>query len=310
MRTVLITGAGGFIGGHVVREAAARPGICLGLLSHRRPVPSAGSGHRVVPVDLTDPRSLKGVCAGADVLLHCASYVGPEPETNEAVNAEGTRNLVAEARRSGVSRIVYVSTASVYGRGTFRDAAPEELVRAPGSPTSASRAAAEDAVLEADGIVLRPHLVHGAGDVWVVPGLVALLSALPGDVKNWPALLSVVSARELGRLVVGTGLAPAADLTRRTYHAAHPVPVAAGRLLGAVARYASVPRRGPVLTVADAQALLAESRQATHVLGMLATDHWFDADPLWRDLRLEPGPDFDTAFADSASWYHRDLFSV
>ncbi|MEU2423115.1 NAD-dependent epimerase/dehydratase family protein [Streptomyces sp. NPDC007851] len=306
MRTVLISGAAGFVGSHVVRETA-RHGVALTLLSHRRPLPPAASGPRVVRADLTDPDALRGVCEGIDVLLHCASYIGSDPGTNEAVNARGTRNLVAEARRSGVSRIVYVSTASVYGRGVFRAAGAGRLDRNPGSPTSASRAAAEDAVLEAGGIVLRPHLVHGAGDQWVVPGLVRLLRALPARVEGWRARLSVVSVRALARLVTGSGLAPAADLTSGTYHATDPVPVTAETLLRAVADCASLPWPRRDLSRSGARALLAADPQASHALDMMHTDHWFDGAPLWRDLRLAPGPGFRSEFAESARWYRQAL---
>ncbi|MFH9658243.1 NAD-dependent epimerase/dehydratase family protein [Streptomyces sp. NPDC017248] len=308
MRTVLITGAAGFVGGHVAHEAA-RQGAALTLLSHSRPV-AAGSGQRLLPADLTDPASLRGVCEGVDVVLHCASYIGAEPGGNEAVNARGTRNLVAEARRCGVPRIVYVSTASVYGRGTFRGAAPGQLVRNPSSPTSVSRARAEDAVLEAGGIVLRPHLVHGPGDRWVVPGIVRLLRALPGTVEGWTARVSLVSAPDLARLVVGTGLAPEPALTARTYHAAHPVPVGAATLLRAVAACAGLPWPRGELTVAEARARLAGNARLAHALDMLRTDHWFDGGPLWRDLRLSPAADFETGFAESARWYRRTLVAA
>ncbi|WP_336113236.1 NAD-dependent epimerase/dehydratase family protein [Streptomyces sp. PTD9-10] len=309
MRTVLITGAAGFVGGHVVQEAA-RQGVALTLLSHSRPVLAAGTGHRIVPADLTDPGSLRGVCEGVDVVLHCASYIGAAPDSNESVNARGTRNLVAEARRSGVSRIVYVSTASVYGRGTFRDAAPGQLVRNPGSPTSMSRAVAEDAVLEAGGTVLRPHLVHGPGDMWVVPALAGLLRALPGSVEGWTSQISLVSARDLARLVVGAGLAPAADLKSLTYHATHPVPVRAATLLRAVAACASLPWPRQDLSVSRARTHLAADTRTSNALDMLRTDHWFDGAPLWHELRLTPGPDFETDFAESAGWYRRSLLAV
>jgi nucleoside-diphosphate-sugar epimerase len=309
VRTVLLTGAAGFVGGHVLHEAA-RQGVALTLLSHSRPVRVTDAGHRVVRADLTDPDSLSGVCEGVDVVLHCASYIGAALDSNASVNAGGTRNLVAEARRCGVSRIVYVSTASVYGRGTFWEATPGQLVRNPSSPTSRSRAMAEDAVLEAGGIVLRPHLVHGQGDMWVVPGLASLLRALQGTVEGWASRLSLISARDLGRLVVGTGLAPAADLRSTTYHAAHPVPVDAATLLRAVAECASLPWPEQDLSVSSARTHLAAEGRLSHALDMLRTDHWFDGAPLWRDLRLAPGPGFGADFAESAGWYRRTLLAT
>ncbi|WP_328973679.1 NAD-dependent epimerase/dehydratase family protein [Streptomyces sp. NBC_00239] len=302
MLTTMITGASGFVGSHVARAAAHRT-TALTLMSHRRPLALPRSAARTVTADLADPHTLRGACEGVDVLIHCASQIGGTPEANEAVNARGTEALVAEARRAGVSRIVYLSTASVYGRGTFTGARPEGLTRRPGSPTSQTRAAAEDAVLAAGGIVLRPHLVYGKGDVWVVPGLAGLLRNLRGDLARGDALLSVASAPELARLLLGVAFAPAADLTAQVYHAAHPEPVSAARLLRAVAECADLPRPRRQLTEPQARALLAARGKSAHGLDMMTTDHWFDSSPLWTDLGEEPGPGFEEDFAWTRSWY-------
>lgn len=308
MLTIMITGAAGFVGSHVTREAG-RHGAALTVMTHHRPpsesasAPSSAGPVRVVRADLADPRSLRGVCEGIDVLLHCASRIGGTAEDNEAVNARGTAALVAEARRAGVSRIVYLGTASVYGRGTYHRARPERLTRRPSSPTSRTRAAAEDTVLDAGGIVLRPHLVYGRGDRWVVPGLVRLLNALPGGVPDWNARMSVVSAAELATLLVGVARAPATNLTASVYHASHPRPVTAAALLAAVARCAGLPptRGGP--TVDEARALMAGDAYATKAIDMLATSHWFDCAPLWTDLRMVPGPGFEEEFPATGEWY-------
>ncbi|MFD7874014.1 NAD-dependent epimerase/dehydratase family protein [Streptomyces sp. NPDC059766] len=311
--TVLITGAAGFVGSHVAGEAR-RLGVDLRLMVHRRPLPdSAGQpppGAReavTVEADLGDPGSLRGVCAGVDVLLHCAARIGGGPQDNESVNARGTQALVAEARRAGVSRIVQISTASVYGRGTYRRARPEDLVRNPQSPTSATRAVAEDAVLAADGIVLRPHLVHGPGDLWFVPGLSGLLRALPGTVEGWTARLSVVSVHDLARLAVMAGLAPRPSLTASVYHVAPAEPVTARDLLRAVADCAGLTWPERELTVRQAQDLLDGEPRLRHALGMLVTDHWFDGGPLWSDLAAAPGPDFAQAFSRYTPWYRTVL---
>ncbi|MFC8230727.1 NAD-dependent epimerase/dehydratase family protein [Streptomyces sp. NPDC057287] len=335
MHTTMITGTTGFIGRHVVAEARSR-GVPLRLMSRRRPpVPAgptrpdhavpggpvrpdravtgrpAGPEHAVpgaavergVVADLARPESLRGTCDGVDVLLHCASQIGGAADVNEAVNARGTAALVAEAERAGVRRIVYLSTASVYGRGTFRSAGPEELERRPGSPTSRTRAAAEDVVRAAGGIVLRPHLVYGAGDTWAVPALAWLLRALSGASAGWDARMSAVAAPELARLVLGVGSAPAGSLTASVYHAAHPRPVTTANLLRAVAGCMELPASGARMTVQQARARLTAASLPHHALDMLATDHWFDSAPLWADLDQTPGPGFAADFAETREWY-------
>ena len=64
---------------------------------------------------------MRGICRGVRVVVHCASHVGADPQVCEAVNARGTRALVEDAAREGVRRIVYLSTAAVYGDGVYRE---------------------------------------------------------------------------------------------------------------------------------------------------------------------------------------------
>ncbi|MFE9555895.1 NAD-dependent epimerase/dehydratase family protein [Streptomyces sp. NPDC006692] len=309
MPTVMITGAGGFIGRRVTRQARSL-GLPLRLLAHRSPV-AAGAPHvHSVSADLAEPGSLHGLCEGVDILLHCASRIGGDAQDCEAVNARGTAALMAEAGRAGVSRVVYLSTASVYGRGTFRRARPEDLGRAPVSVTSRTRAAAEDAVLAAGGTVLRPHLVYGAGDRWVAPTLARLLRTLPGTVEGWPALVSAIAVDDLARAVVASGLAPAERLTASVYHANHPLPVPWHALLKAVAATAGVPWPTADLSYPQACAVLAERGRSAHDLDMMVTDHWFDSEPLWADLGCDAGPGFEERFPEHTSWYRELLHAA
>jgi nucleoside-diphosphate-sugar epimerase len=299
----MVTGAAGFVGTHVAREAGRRGGP-LTLTSYRRPPGRpVGGPARTVRADLTDPDSLHGLCDGVDVLLHCASQIGGTPEANHVVNARGTAALVAEAQRAGVLRIVYLSTASVYGRGTFRCARPEELDRRPQSPTSRTRAAAEDAVLAAGGIVVRPHQVYGRGDDWVVPGLVQLLRALSGTPTGWHARHSVIAVAELAALLVAVGLAPRESLSASVYHAAYPTPAPATALLHAVAGCMALPPARRNVSLARTRAALPASGVAARALDMMATDHWFDSTPIWTDLGRVPGQAWDVDFARMTEWY-------
>lgn len=308
---IVITGAAGFVGTQVAREAARRGGE-LTLTSYRRPTARTGHGGgdgdgggavRTVRADLTDPHSLHGLCDGADVLLHCASQIGGTPEANRAVNAHGTAALVAEARRAGVSRIVYLGTASVYGRGPHRRARPGDAARDPRSPTSRTRAEAEDAVLAAEGIVVRPHLVLGRGDEWVVPGLARLLRALSCTPTGWHTAHSVIAVSELAALIVELGLAPADRLSASVYHAAYPAPVTASALLGAVTDCMERPPPPRDLGVGPARELVAGQAGAAHALDMLASDHWFDSSALWADLGRAPGRSWTADRARMPEWY-------
>lgn len=296
---LLITGATGFIGSRVAAAARRRPGVRVRSLSRRTPIgrPDAGT----VPGDLADPRTLLGSCAGVDVLVHCASRVGGDPESVAAVNDLGTKALVEEAVRSGVRRIVYVSTAAVHGRGPFHGVRPGEAPIAPVSATSRTRAAAERHVLDAGGLVLRPHLVHGEGDRWVVPGLVGLLRELSASVTGCAAVHSMIDVDTLGRAVVAAALSP--HHASGAHYVGHPDPVPATELLAAVCGRVERPGEGAAVDLATARARAAGSPRALHHLDLLTVDHWFADDGFWKDLDCSPGEGFARTFARSAPWY-------
>ncbi len=307
--TITITGASGFIGSRVALHAArSLPGHRLRLVAHRKPLgPPASAMVETLPGDLADPGSLRGLCSDSDVLIHCASQIGGPPELCEAVNAHGTEALMAEARRAGVARIVYLSTAAVYGRGPFRGARPQDLPTAPLSATSRSRLVAEQAVLDAGGIVLRPHVVYGTGDRWVAPGLVKLMRALDATVDGWPALLSLVEVDDLARALVGAAVAPGHALSARVYHANHPRPVAVPVLLRTLAEVCGLAWPAEDIGYDQACERLRAQGRSSHDLDMLVTDHSFDSAPLWADLACDPGPGFADRFRPHAPWYERSL---
>ncbi|AZM61203.1 MULTISPECIES: NAD-dependent epimerase/dehydratase family protein [unclassified Streptomyces] len=312
---LLLTGATGFIGSRVAAAAREHPGVRVRTLSRRAPrgeppTPTEpGSttvpGTTTVPGDLADPRTLRGSCDGVDVLVHCASRVSGDPEAVAAVNDLGTKALVEEAVRSGVRRIVYVSTAAVHGRGPFRGVRPGEAPIAPASATSRSRAAAERHVLAAGGLVLRPHLVHGEGDRWVIPGLVSLLRELSAPLTGCGALHSMIDVGTLGRAVLAAALSP--HHGPGTHYVAHPDPVPAAELLTAVYEQVERPGDGTPLDLPTARARAAASPWALHHLDMLTADHWFTDDAFWKDLDCTPGEGFAAAFARSARWYRQHV---
>ncbi|MGW0610467.1 NAD-dependent epimerase/dehydratase family protein [Streptomyces sp. NPDC002788] len=297
---LLISGARGFVGSRVAATAQRQPGVRVRLLSRHAP-----PGPEFVHGDLCAPPSLRGACADTDVLVHCATQIGGDAETAEAVNDHGTRALVAEALRAGVRRIVYVSTAAVLGRGPFRGVRPGEVPVAPASATSRTRAAAEGHVLDAGGLVLRPHLVYGEGDRWVIPGLVWLMNELSATLTGCEALQSMIDVDTLGRAVVAAALAP--EHGGGVHHVNHPEPVPVPDLLAAVSAQVEKPGGDAAVDATTALERAAGSPLALHHLGMLTVDHWFVDDAFWRDLDCPPGDGFEAAFRRAAPWYRAFL---
>ncbi|RAJ69337.1 MULTISPECIES: NAD(P)-dependent oxidoreductase [unclassified Streptomyces] len=306
--TVLVAGGTGFIGRAVVRELQARTGTGVRVLSSRGgTTPPAGSPVRHVRADLTCRDSLRGACDGVTTLVHTVSYVGRDAERCTAVNHDGTLALLDEARRAGVARVVHVSTASVYGGGPHRGAREEDLPLRPESAASASRMRAEQAVLDAGGAVLRPHLVHGDGDRWVVPAIDRLLRSVPA----WPAdcdpHISMIAVRDLARCVVSLALDPGAVHGPEIFHAADPRPVPMSRLKSALHRILGTPLPSVTVSRDEHRARIRRALPALsdHQYALLTEDHWYDADKLWARTGQHPGPGLEPRLAESRDWYLR-----
>ncbi|MFJ3933543.1 NAD-dependent epimerase/dehydratase family protein [Streptomyces sp. NPDC090029] len=315
--TVLITGGAGFVGRHVVRRllapGATDPGATVRLLVHDRRVHvPAGAPVEVVRGDLCSPRSLRGLCDGVDTLVHLAAQVGGRMERCRAVNVGGTEALLAEAARAGVRRIVQLSTAAVYGDGPYRGEAESDLATAPVSPTSMTRLAAEERVRAAGGLVLRPHLVYGEGDTWVIPSLVALLRRVPHWVDGGRARTSMIAVDDLAEAVAALVRGHAPLPSGRVLHASHPEPVRVRDLVTTVSRALGLPLPRGEVTSRRALELLGarDDPSGARRLSLLSVDHWYDGSALWRLTGAGPGPGFAERFARHAPWYRAALADV
>jgi nucleoside-diphosphate-sugar epimerase len=121
-----VTGGAGYIGALVVDELleAGHDVRVLDVLLHgQEDIASEleGRGVEVVRGDIRDADAREKAIEGADAIVHLAAIVGDpacgrDPELSNAVNVEGSRSLVEDARRLGVERLVFASTCSNYGR--------------------------------------------------------------------------------------------------------------------------------------------------------------------------------------------------
>jgi nucleoside-diphosphate-sugar epimerase len=193
MKCAFVTGAGGFIGGYVVREFAARgwrvlagvhksvPDTLLGLTQER--------AVSIVRTDVTDRRSLAALArvGPIDAIVHCAgraSDVGRRSEFRR-LNYESVQNLGQLALEREVARLVFVSTTDVYGLRDFNGEAEDELpLRAfPRNPYPEFKIRAEQWLREAlpaeRHVIIRPAQVWGAGDTTLTPRIVGFLRKSP-----------------------------------------------------------------------------------------------------------------------------------
>ncbi|MFF1574225.1 NAD-dependent epimerase/dehydratase family protein [Leifsonia sp. NPDC058292] len=298
---LVISGANGFVG-----AAAAEAGdsaVTAGLLGGvRRMVrdPSSAGVDGVVVADLTDRRSLVAAFSGADSLVHAAGYRGSDPVLQQRMNVDGTRAVVEAAEEAGVRRIVLVSTTAVYGSGPHRGEPEGRLPVHPESLLTESRLAAEEIVLAAGGIVVRPDLTYGPGDRWVVPALVRVNRMLGGLIDGGSALTSAIEVRELGRLLVDVATAHDEPQQRVFHAAAHPVPLSA--LLDAVSGPLGLRLPTGAPARAEATPILTDAGLSPHQLDLIASDHWYDGSAL-RALAGRSAPAAPAIDARAADWY-------
>ena len=146
---VLVTGAGGFAGGHLLELLAAEP---IAVVAWHRPgstPPPVVARRTWVPVDLLDRGSVAGQIAllRPAVVYHCAgaAHVGRAWDSTEptlATNVLGTHHLLEGLRRANVpARVLIPSSALVYRPAT--EALTEEHPLAPASPYGLSKLAQE-----------------------------------------------------------------------------------------------------------------------------------------------------------------------
>jgi len=189
VKPVLVTGASGFVGWHVARalldtgayvRALVRPSSRLRELE----------GIETVTGDLRDAASLERAVAGCGVVYHvAANYTlwSPQPRVLYESNVDGTRNLLAAARRAGVERVVYTSTVGCIGIPPGREGdenAPVSLddMRGPykRSKFLAEQAAAEFAAGGLPVVIVNPTAPVGGHDFKPTPTGRIILDFLKG----------------------------------------------------------------------------------------------------------------------------------
>lgn len=232
-RRITVTGAGGFLGPHVV-EALAAEGAQVRALLGPPGVDAREPAHAtcVARADICDGAALAELVAGADAVVHMA---GPssvaasfkDPAHFIRVHTEGTATALEACRTRGVPRFVYVSSAEVYGRP---QATPvrEDHPLSSRSPYGAAKTGAEklvEAFARAYGLrslILRPFSIYGPGAVpeALIPQLISMARSsgrvtvrdlkpvrdycYVTDVARAVALACSVDSAELEILNVGT----------------------------------------------------------------------------------------------------------
>lgn len=234
MTRVLVTGANGHVGSHVVRAVRDRgwaPIAFVRARSDRRAL--AGLDVELREGDLLDPASVEAAMSGAEIVMHVGAVhrnfaVDDDVIVRPAV--EGTRNVLKAARVLGIRRIVYTSTGATVGFAKdaahpldethFLEHAKSSYIR---GKLEAERLVRQSASNGLEIVILNPSGIFGPRDYRLTPATRAIIGLLQGD----PAFLHLcitdvrdvalahVRAAESGRpgeryLVTGEPVSPSA----------------------------------------------------------------------------------------------------
>ncbi len=185
---VLVTGAGGFVGGHIARNLASAGHRVRAVVRSLPLVEPGDPPIEWVVGDLRDSNVLTTAVKDMRGVIHAASrvHLGYDPgRLCQAINVEVTRALLDEAGKAGVERFVYTSTLHTLAMGTADQPADENTpwnLEQVDSPYAETKRAAEQLVLQASShrlstIALCPGMVVGPRDLKPTSTSVLLLMA-------------------------------------------------------------------------------------------------------------------------------------
>lgn len=169
---VLVTGATGFLGGHLVRSLR---GLGVDVVAVGRNAEKlAALGGSALRCDISRP-ILAAYVPDIDMIVHCAALSAPFGKRADFIeaNVDGTQNIIALAQAKDVRRIVHISTPSIYFSYQDQlDVAESYPLPEPVNHYAETKATAENLIREQLGersIILRPRGIYGPGDTALLP---------------------------------------------------------------------------------------------------------------------------------------------
>ncbi len=321
---VLITGATGLLGGHLIKELQQRGEDIRALVL---PVENADKLEKqdveVVRGDITDAGTLGPAVQDVDLIFHLAGMMGVWRPLSDyrLVNVTGSENLYKAAQKAGVRRYVHTSSHTVYGLGYGRFLTENDALRPDPDPYSLTKAEGDRLMRrlmlnsEVETVILRPGTFFGPGDrlhfgrmaqkmkdgkgVIIGRGDNALPFCYVTDVvqgfmlaayheKAPGNVYNITNDRPLTQLEMFNAIADAVHGTRPTRHLPY-LPIYYGSIV-AEKVVARVTRTKPIVTQLGAM--------------MFGSDNKHSVEKARRELGYEPKVDLRTGITLAAEWFN------
>jgi len=283
---VLVTGATGFVGQHVVAELL-RKGNSVKCLVRDPGSPAAAGllelGAQILPGDITDAACLSAAAAETDAMVHLVGIIFESRDaTFDQVHRQGTLNALSAASASGVKRFVYMSAlgaapdaVSAYLKSKWEC---EEAVRSSGLPYT----------------IFRPSVIYGRGGEFIhmLISQVKIMPLVP-IVGNGRYQMQPVTATDVASAIVSSLKQPAA--AGKVYELGGPEPLSYNEMVDILVHVMSKWRFKLYVPVSIMRliAFFAEKTQRKPMvtrdqIKMLLVDNVCDIQPARDDLGFTP----------------------
>jgi NAD dependent epimerase/dehydratase len=177
---VLITGADGFIGSHLVEELVSSGHEVVAFVQYNsfnswgwldRCDPSVKGNFKVIAGDVRDPHGVKNAIKGCEAVAHLAALIAipfsyNSPDSYVDTNIKGTLNVLQAAKELQIKRVIHTSTSEVYGTAKFVPITEDHPLQGQ-SPYSATKIAADQLAFsffnsfDLPVVTLRPFNTYG-----------------------------------------------------------------------------------------------------------------------------------------------------
>ena len=325
---VLVTGAAGFLGGHVVDMLVERGDEVRAMVrpveddSHLRTV----QGVEVVHGDLTDPESLKRAVQGVRRVYNVAAKTGPWglEDVYRAINVQGLADLIHIAMDAGVERIVHTSSITVYGHHLHGIVTEDHPYHAEDNPYSRTKIAGEKLIANlvkdqgAPVVIVRPAWIYGARDNASFGRFVALVESGKGFILGFGQnIVPVVYVRDVAQGLIKAGDA-GNEAIGRAYTLADDRRVTQAEYMNTIADYLHAPhlsrhypytalftagRVAELVWTAMGRRNAAPPPVTTYGITLLGGDQQFSIDRARRELGYEPQYDIQRGLSEGVRWY-------
>ncbi len=324
LRCVLVTGAGGFIGGHVVRDQLARGYRVRALDINGSPLEqlqaACGADLEILIGDVADAQTRRRAVAGVDVVMHLASAhleKGLPDEAYERINVIAVEALLQASVDAGVQRFIQVSSCGVHG-SLAQSPGNEESPFCPDVAYERTKLAGEQAARQFwrktgfSVVVVRPVWVYGPGCPRTEQ-LFDLLSArrflMIGRGVNLRASIYIADFLDVMERCAAT-----ADIGGEVFIATHSEQVTVRQIVAEISRFVGARRRpvripiwlGWVLaaTVELAFGLIGKTPPITRrSLKFFTNDAGFSGSKAEAMLGFRPGHDLAAGLSVTHEWW-------